>query len=392
MLFICRTNCSNSVDKVIQISVIVRERTDIMGSFSGSTSCSMVTKQRMRSACSILPSRIEKAILSLPDYLFDEIYEIRLRNNAPLSLVTAKDILMLTETGSIARILRSGLMEVTQNELQDTYLNACGHTVHAHSEEILGGFLTLQDGHRVGLCGKAVCKDGELIGFCDISSLNIRICREIHGAANSLVDLLSKDLCGLILSGPPGCGKTTILRDLARQLSQGVTGKYLKICIVDERNEIAAMSGGQPQNSVGQFTDVLASIPKSKGIELATRTLSPDVIICDEAGNEREAEAISSAVNSGVICITSMHAGSLQDAKRRLVFQRLISTGAFSKIVQLGGRGADSHIVCISKTDGTDDEDFRNGSNSVCGKHDRVDACRSIAKTLHTVTGTIVGG
>ena len=87
-----------------------------------------------------------------------------------------------------------------------------------------------------------------------------------------------------------------------------------------------------------------------------------------------------------------MHAGSLQDAKRRLVFQRLISTGAFSKIVQLGGRGADSHIVCISKTDGTDDEDFRNGSNSVCGKHDRVDACRSIAKTLHTVTGTIVGG
>lgn len=339
---------------------------------------------RLRSACAILPARLERAILLLPEYLLEEVYEIRLRVDCPLSLITPSETLMITEQGSVARILRSGLITVNEQELQDAYLNACGHTVHIHTDEILNGFLTLQGGHRVGICGKGMYENGNIIGFCDISSLNLRICNEVLGAANEVVRLLSRRLCGLLISGPPGCGKTTVLRDIARQLSQGACGRYLKVCIVDERNEIAAMAGGHPQNDVGRFTDVLASVQKSKGIELATRTLSPDVIICDEAGNEEEALAISSAVNSGVCCITSLHSGSLEDAKKRSVYQRLVATGAFELLVQLNGRGRDSYIRKIVRTDGETDENGGTVTDSGSLCVDRTAKNGRIAETVCT--------
>lgn len=140
---------------------------------------------------------------------------------------------------------------------------------------------------------------------------------------------------GLLIGGPPSSGKTTILRDLARQLSSGVRGNIRKVAVVDERGEIAGTYMGVPENDLGCCCDVLDGYPKAEGILLAVRTLSPDVVICDEIGSESEVDAVEQGLNTGVTMIASIHAGDAKELIRRKQAQKLLRTGAFETIAML---------------------------------------------------------
>ncbi|NLA77874.1 MAG: Flp pilus assembly complex ATPase component TadA, partial [Clostridiales bacterium] len=210
------------------------------------------------------------------------------------------------------------------------------------------GFITIYGGHREGLCGTAVKADEKVISVRDISCLTLRIARRFEGCSGELMRSLgARMLCGVLLCGAPSSGKTTLLRDTVRALSTGELGESCKIAVVDERGEIAACSGGVAQMRLGPNTDVLNAYPKSEGILAALRSMSPQVIVCDEVGSMRDAQAISSGLDSGVSFIATAHAGSEQELRSRPQIRRLMDTGAFSTVVMLSSAACPTQIKRI---------------------------------------------
>jgi len=227
--------------------------------------------------------------------------------------------------------------------MNNIFANICGNAVYSHQTEIANGCITLAGGHRVGICGLAIYNDtGNRQTYSNISSLCIRIAHEITGCADKLVEYISTGSKGLLLAGPPCSGKTTILRDIARQLS-----KTNNISIVDERNEIAAVNNGMPQLNIGQHTDVLTGQKKADGMLHAVRCMSPDILICDEIGSVEEAEATRTAFNCGVKVIAALHCGDASDLIQREQFIMLRNSGAFDTVAVLSGRHAGNiSLIC----------------------------------------------
>ncbi|MBO5859493.1 MAG: stage III sporulation protein AA, partial [Clostridia bacterium] len=190
-----------------------------------------------------------------------------------------------------------------------------------------------------GIGGTAVTENGRITSVRDINCINLRIAREICGAADEIYSrCFLNGLSGLIVAGPPSSGKTTVLRDLARQLSGGERGVFAKVFVCDERGEIGAVHNGKVQNDLGLNCDVLTSYPKSEGILIGLRSFSPDIIICDEIATEEEVSAIESGLCSGVHFVLSVHAMSKKDLSSKPIVQRLLETGSFDNVVLLSGR------------------------------------------------------
>lgn len=289
--------------------------------------------KRFLKASAFLSKRVYSLLSTLPEDLCKKVCEIRLRVNKPISLITFDGCMYITDTGRITGIVGTQLFIVSQADVKESFNRLCDYSVYSHSKDIRNGFITVSGGHRAGVYGSAVYQGNEIAGIRDIGGINLRIAREFIDCAKELVSkTFSRDFQGFLLCGAPSTGKTTLLRDSARIISDS---HYKKVCIVDERGEIAATNHSQPGNNVGINTDILDGYIKSHGILQGVRTLSPDVIVCDELGTPEEVDAVTSGVNSGVSFICAVHATDVEDIRKKPSLVSLIETGAFSNIVFL---------------------------------------------------------
>lgn len=254
------------------------------------------------------------AFCSISKCRADELCEIRIRADKPVTLIFRDKIGFLTESGRLTFLKSENLLSVTARELEEIFIKLCGYSVHSLTESINSGFITLEGGIRVGVYGTAVVKSGHIASVRSISGLNIRIPAEIKGCAESLYEkIFGGDISNTLICGAPMSGKTTVLRDLCRLLSD-FRGK--KIAVIDERLE---MSG----YNLGINTDILKGYPKAEGTEIAVRTLSPDIIVCDEIGSIDEASRLCEAFNGGVGYIATMHCRDMRELKRKPQFALL---------------------------------------------------------------------
>ena len=232
------------------------------------------------------------------------------------------------------------------------------YSIYAFEDEIRQGYITIKGGHRVGLCGICVIENNSIKTIKDISSINIRACKEIIGCADKVMPYIinNNSVHNTIIISPPKCGKTTLLRDISRVISQGdknLNGK--NVSIIDERSEIAGSFKGIPQMEVGPRTDVLDNCPKSQGIMMAIRSMSPDVIVCDEIGTQKDMESILMALNSGISLITTIHGFGIEDLYKRLVFKDIVENYVFTRGIVLSNKKGIGTVECIYDfTKGTD--------------------------------------
>ena len=237
-----------------------------------------------------------------------------------------------------------GCVIVEPMDVDQTLELITSNSVYAFQEEIRNGYITIKGGHRVGIAGKIVSEGLYVKSIKDIMSLNIRVSKEVKGCADKIFPYLIKgenDLYNTLIVSPPQCGKTTMLRDLTRLLSTGckVNGfRGIKVCVVDERSEIAACYKGVPQNDVGVRTDILDSCPKIAGMIMGLRALSPVVIVTDEIGNEGDKDAITRVLNAGVKILTTAHGYSISELKARKEVMELIEEKVFERYVVLSSR------------------------------------------------------
>lgn len=289
--------------------------------------------QRFLKAAGYLSRRIYTAIKPLNEDFLKSVCEIRMRTGKPLSFVTFEGISFLTSTGRVTGIPNSSALVVSSADIKESFQRICEYSVYSYSKDISAGFITVGGGHRAGIYGTAVYDGNSVSGVRDVSGINLRISREFKGCAAQLTaSVFSDEMRGLLLCGAPSTGKTTMLRDMARLVSDML---FKKVAVVDERGEIAAVARGTAQNDVGINTDVLDGYRKADGIIQAVRTLSPQLIVCDEIGGRDDCEAVRLGVNSGVAFAAAVHAADVDELKNKTPIMKLIKCGAFEKIAFL---------------------------------------------------------
>ena len=281
------------------------------------------------------------------DFIKEGYTELRFRCNGPVMFLKGTEEVFLHKNGGICSDLTLAYV-ISINELREMMEYISNFSVYAYEEELKQGFLTISGGHRVGICGKVVLAGSEIKTIRNIVFLNIRLAREVYGCGEKLLPYLYREdrLYHTLIVSPPGCGKTTLLRDIIRQVSDG--GKWKdnrgvmqnirgrKVGVVDERSELAACYNGVPQNNLGRRTDVLDGCPKEKGIELLIRSMSPEVIAVDELGGERELELIEKSIYCGCSILATAH-GESREAwfKEDKGYRKQLLTGIFERYVFL---------------------------------------------------------
>lgn len=282
---------------------------------------------------------LKKKLILLDENIKNKTSEIRLRSNRPVILYTGGESVFFNADSSTSSVIKNNTYICSTEEVTDTFNRLCCYSIHTHQSSIVNGFVTMKGGHRAGVAGTAVSNtSGEIISIKDVSSINIRIARECENCSFEIVDKLFCDGSkSIIIAGPPASGKTTILRDLAKKLSSGEGCKCYKSVIVDERQEIAAVNNGLCENNIGLNCDVLDSYPKKDAITLAVKTLSPEIIFCDEIATDSEVSAIKLGVNSGVRFVVTVHASNFQELVLRAQVEKLLETYSFDYVVLLSG-------------------------------------------------------
>lgn len=291
-----------------------------------------------------LPPRIGSLITRLPSLEVSDLKEIRLRVGRPLLVIDGCGRgWFLGRRGPASHPSEA---EVFNRDDAAEFLRIISRSsVYALEEEFRQGFITLPGGHRVGLCGEVALSDGRPRTLRHVGSFSVRVARQVPGAADPVLPKVApggrRPRHTLIIS-PPGGGKTTLLRDLARRL-----GARWQVTIIDERSEIAACWHGVPQLDVGPCTDVLDRCPKAQGIMQALRAMAPQVIITDEIGRPEDAAAVLDAMRAGATVIASAHGSSWEDVAARPALQPLLSSCAFELVVVLGDGRRPGTVVAM---------------------------------------------
>ena len=258
-----------------------------------------------------------------------QIEEIRLRSNKQIALKVGQEIQLLDYI-------------VSQQEILQIFERVCENSVYSYRRQICDGYITIRGGNRVGIVGSAVIDNGQVININYISSLNFRIARQKIGCSNSIIediiDMQNNSIYNTLIVSPPGCGKTTLLRDIVRNISNGISVIGFKgktVGVADERGEIAAMYKGIPQNDVGIRTDVIDNMPKPLAMRILVRSMSPDVIACDEIGSLEDVEAIDYAMCSGVKGIFTAHGKNIEEINKNTELSKLLNKKIFERIILL---------------------------------------------------------
>ncbi|WP_166511636.1 stage III sporulation protein AA [Desulfallas thermosapovorans] len=290
----------------------------------------------------VLPPNLARMIGQVPSRYLAGLEEIRLRRDRPLMLGVEGCDYFIRQDGAPVTV-PSGAYTVNAADLERVLHNISGSSMYALEEELRNGYVTLPGGHRVGLTGKAVLDKGRVKTLKYLSGLNIRVCREIKGVADGLfkhlIDRKVNNVYHTVIFSPPRCGKTTLLRDLVRQVSNGSPGLHFAgrtVGVVDERSEIAGCHRGVPQMDVGVRTDVLDGCPKAQGMMMLLRAMSPDVIVTDEIGRMEDIHALEEVFNAGVRVIVTIHGSSLRELANRPALKYLLQLNVIERFVLLG--------------------------------------------------------
>lgn len=276
---------------------------------------------------SILPDNLGHVVKKYSSLNF--LNEIRIRVNKPMIMYSG------------GRELKTEYV-ISKEDMSVIVKRMSNFSIYAYDDELRQGYITVNGGHRIGICGRCVIEDDKVKTIKDISSINIRVCREIRGCAKNVLPYIADkySVLNTIIISPPKCGKTTLIRDISRNISNGFGEDVLgrKVCIIDERSEIGACYFGIPQLDIGERTDILDGCPKSAGIMMAVRSMAPDVLICDEIGTYEDVKSIMMAMCSGVKLITTIHGFGIDDLYNRAVFKEIMENNVFKRAIILSNK------------------------------------------------------
>ncbi len=280
-------------------------------------------------AVSVLPPRLRSLALGVSPKDQSRAEEVRLRAGQAMTLV------MDGKERSL------GGAPVQTAELEQLVELASRASLHAVLDQLRQGYLTLAGGHRIGLCGSARLREGEIRGLQPYSSANVRIARSVRGIAGPLLARLCPrgSFGSTLILAPPGAGKTTLLRDLVRSLSDGEGTEPLRVSLADERGEVAALRGGIPQLEVGARTDVLEGCPKARAMMLLLRAMNPQVLAADEITDPADIQALRQAAGCGVALLATAHGLGREDLQRRILYRPALEEGLFQRLVTIRREG-----------------------------------------------------
>lgn len=294
----------------------------------------------------VLPHSIRACILEAGISL-RTMQEIRIRINAPLLCVAGGTEYLLP--------CRSRPHIISRQELDETMEYVSQYSLYAFEQEMRQGFITIEGGHRVGLGGKVLAEAGQVRSMTHISSLNLRIAHAVAGCAEPLLPYIAEEgkVLHTLLIAPPRCGKTTVLRDLIRLVSNG--NYYIKgstVGVVDERSELGGCWQGVPQNDLGMRTDLLDCCPKAEGMLMLIRSMAPQVIAVDEIGAAEDVHAIEYAMHCGCKMLASVHGSSLEEIRKKPYLEKLVVQHRFERYVILGSEPHAGTILEVLNTEG----------------------------------------
>lgn len=298
-----------------------------------------------------------RTILTKLNMNYELLQEIRLRINAPLLVIYDNKEYYITTSSELSET-NSNLYIITKNEIKETMEYISNYSLYAFEEELKQGFITITGGHRIGIAGKAVLEENRIKSIKHISFINIRLSHQVKGCADKvlpyIMDGRGSDCYHTLIISPPRCGKTTLLRDVIRQISDGDRDRPgLSVGVVDERSEIGACYMGSPQNDLGIRTDVLDCCPKAKGMLMLIRSMSPRIIAVDEVGSVEDIEAIEYVMNCGCKLIATVHGNSIDDIKNKPILGKLVKEKLFERYILLNNHDGVGHLEEIYDERGT---------------------------------------